>query len=780
MPIDESIATRLTVLERGLAEREAVIASQQAEIASQQAEIASLRARLAKLEEQLGKNSSNSSKPPSSDGPSTPNKPAKRQKRRGKGRKQGGQPGHEGHHRALVPVDQVDRVVECRPPECGGCGHELGAEDDPTPLRHQVTEIPPVALEVTEYRLHRVACPRCTALTRADLPVGVPERRPLQGPDRYDQFVDISLLGVGAMGRVRRVRDPALNRTMALKTLRPEVMYNPSAVLRFTEEAQTTAQLQHPGILPVFETGRTRDGRLWFTMQEVRGQTLRHVLAEVHAASAEGRWRSSESGWTLQRTIEAFRRVCDAVAYAHSRGVVHRDLKPSNVMVGQHGEVLVVDWGLAKIVGAPDPDVDTDVVVTTRTGNDAQETVSGTIAGTPMYMAPEQARGEIHMIDARTDVYALGAMLYEILAGRGPYQGVDATDVLSQLLAGPPSQLRANVGLDPRTGRETAPMAPFVGLGLPVPEELVDACNRAMERDPADRYPDAGALGADIGAWLDGSRRRERALEVVDEARRALPKADELRHRGRVLRESAARTLDAVPLWAAEEEKAPGWARLDEAARLERKAEKLELDHELLLHGALTHEPHLPEAHQALADRYRANHEAAEDARDAVAAARAENLLRIHAAALPEGSAVRAAHFRYLAGDGLVSLTTDPRGAEVVLYDNVTRNRRIVPGAARTIGFTPLRAVPLPMGSYLAVLRSDGHEPVHYPIHVRREEHVGTIRFGSADAGAIALPRNGELGRNETSMCPLALARSEAIQTRRTLCPVDASGWTRS
>jgi len=182
VPIDESIATRLTVLERGLAEREAVIASQQAEIASQQAEIASqqaeiasLRARLAKLEEQLGKNSSNSSKPPSSDGPSTPNKPAKRQKRRGKGRKQGGQPGHEGHHRALVPVDQVDRVVECRPPECGGCGHELGAEDDPTPLRHQVTEIPPVALEVTEYRLHRVACPRCTALTRADLPVGVPE-----------------------------------------------------------------------------------------------------------------------------------------------------------------------------------------------------------------------------------------------------------------------------------------------------------------------------------------------------------------------------------------------------------------------------------------------------------------------------------------------------------------------------------------------------------------------------------------------------------------------------
>ncbi len=168
---------------------------------------------------------------------------------------------------------------------------------------------------------------------------------------RYD---DLGLLGTGGMGEVRQVLDKDLGRTMAMKILRADLMERPKVVARFIEEAQCSAQLQHPGLVPIHEVGKLPDGRLYFTMAEIRGRTFREVIAEVHAASPGDRWEASAAGWTFRGLMDAFSRVCEAVAYAHSRGVVHRDLKPANIMVGDHGAVRVVDWGLAKVMGRPD------------------------------------------------------------------------------------------------------------------------------------------------------------------------------------------------------------------------------------------------------------------------------------------------------------------------------------------------------------------------------------------------------------------------------------------
>ena len=215
------------------------------------------------------------------------------------------------------------------------------------------------------------------------------------GEGRYE---DLGLLGMGGVGAVSRVHDHRLGRVVARKSLRAEVQARPPAVARFIEEAQATAQLQHPGIIPIYDAGLHPDGRPWFTMKEVSGRTLGEVIREVHAASRES-WGEAPSGWSLRRLVDALARVADALAYAHARGVVHRDLKPANVMVGEHGEVLVLDWGIAKLMGraAATPVFgDGDAPVQTgRSVEASHPTMVGAVAGTPAYMAPEQAFGEI-------------------------------------------------------------------------------------------------------------------------------------------------------------------------------------------------------------------------------------------------------------------------------------------------------------------------------------------------------------------------------------------------
>jgi len=300
----------------------------------------------------------------------------------------------------------------------------------------------------------------------------------------------------GGMGAILRVWDEDLRRELAMKVVLTHEgapgELSPKLLGRFLEEAQVTGQLDHPGIVPVHELGIDASGRAFFTMRLVKGRDLKEIFESV---------RTGDPEWNLTRALWAMLKVCDAMAYAHSKGVVHRDLKPANVMVGRFGEVYVMDWGLARVQGQPDRhdlrlrrEDSTVTFVESERRADASHsadsvlfTMDGDVVGTPAYMAPEQARGEIERLGPRSDVYSVGAMLYHLLSGRMPYVEPDAK--VSQHMV-----LRWTLEGPPRPVRELAPS---------VPEELVAICEKAMERDLGQRYADMGELGADLRAYLE-------------------------------------------------------------------------------------------------------------------------------------------------------------------------------------------------------------------------------------------------------------------------------------
>jgi hypothetical protein len=301
-------------------------------------------------------------------------------------------------------------------------------------------------------------------------------------PPRASRFQAGEELGRGGMGTVLRVRDADLKRDMAKKVLLRRD--DAGALRRFLAEAQITAQLDHPGVVAVHDLGVDEEGRPWFTMRLVAGDDLGRIF---------GRVERGEEGWTLARAVGVLLRVCETMAYAHSKGVIHRDLKPSNIMVGPWGEVQVMDWGLAKVAGRTDPHdlrlrSDGSRLEADEHGDDALATMDGVVLGTPAYMPPEQANGKWSLIGPRSDEYSVGAMLHHLLAGRPPYQfagaHLGARAILERVRAGPPESLAAS-----------APHAP---------PELVAICERAMRRDPELRYPGMAELGEDLRAWLEG------------------------------------------------------------------------------------------------------------------------------------------------------------------------------------------------------------------------------------------------------------------------------------
>jgi eukaryotic-like serine/threonine-protein kinase len=213
--------------------------------------------------------------------------------------------------------------------------------------------------------------------------------------------------------------DPSLRRRVAVKTMAAELADHPRAQRDFMQEAEITAQLEHPNIIPIHELALV-EGRASFSMRLIRGQTLHQVLT--------GAARLPDDADALYRVLNVFLHVCDAVAYAHSRGVVHGDIKPDNVMVGSFGEVYLVDWGVASLI--PTPEMEEPISVSSE-----RHTRSG-VRGTPAFMAPEQAKGALPAIGERTDVFGLGALLYFILTGRPPFAGATASEILTRARAG--------------------------------------------------------------------------------------------------------------------------------------------------------------------------------------------------------------------------------------------------------------------------------------------------------------------------------------------------------
>jgi serine/threonine-protein kinase len=277
-------------------------------------------------------------------------------------------------------------------------------------------------------------------------------------PDGFDGFVVESELGRGGMGVVLDARQPALERSVALKVLQAK---GPKARSLFDHEARVTGQLDHPNIPPVNMVGSAVDGRSYFTMKKVEGQTLEQLLrAEQPGPLVHER---------LMHHLRIIERVCDALAFAHNRGFIHCDLKPQNVMVGSFGQVYLMDWGIARAPARPgDPEVPPLVL------------------GTPSYMSPEQARGRIHELDERADVFSLGAVIYRIVSGRPPYRAPSTPELLQH-----------------------ARGAKYLALdelleGAFVPAELIRIVHKAMAPAAADRYSSVTALQEDLVAFMRG------------------------------------------------------------------------------------------------------------------------------------------------------------------------------------------------------------------------------------------------------------------------------------
>lgn len=511
-------------------------------------------------------------------------------------------------------------------------------------------------------------------------------------------------LGAGGMGEVVRVFDPRLRRHLALKTLRAELGVLPEVLGRFTDEAQTTAQLQHPGIVPVHGSGTLPDGRPYFTMPEVRGRSLDALVSGGEVPR--------------RRLVEIVRRVCEAVGFAHEQGVVHRDLKPDNVMVGAHGEVLVLDWGLARVVGGADAAA--EPVHTTRSEVGARLTHAGSVLGTPAFMAPEQVLGD--PVSAATDVYALGGVLYHALTGQLPREGSVAS-ILADVVAGTPVTVQ---GVVP----ELAP--------------LVEAC---LARDPLDRPADATEVGDALQAWLDGSARKAEADRLLGDARATLAEAAALAARAEADRVAAAEALSGLGSGAPEAAKRPWWDREDAAAADRRRAAVLELQAEQTLWAALTRAPDHLEGRRVLAERFLVALERAEAGRDEAAALQAEVRLRAQLPHLPADAA--APFVRALEAEGRLTLVTEPAGATVVARPYVREGRRKRLGPALPLGTTPLDAVPLPAGSWQLTLTCEGHHPVTYPVAVRRREHWHGVPPDGTAPAPVPLPPLGSLGPDD-------------------------------
>jgi WD40 repeat protein len=303
-------------------------------------------------------------------------------------------------------------------------------------------------------------------------------------PERYQQ---VSEHARGGLGRVVRAVDRRLGRTVAVKEL---LRHDPANEARFLREAMITARLEHPGIVPVHEAGRWPNGDPYYVMKLVEGRTLKELIAE---------------GATLRERLGLLPHViavADAVGYAHSEQVIHRDLKPSNVIVGSFGETIVVDWGLARDRKRDVPEPSEDILTAAGSGC---STVSGKVVGTPAYMSPEQARGDV--VDERADVYALGAVLYEVLAGSPPHADTTPQAVLDRVIAGPPRPLRMVVPS--------------------VPGELATIVRKAMARDPDARYPNAIAVAEDLRRFTTGKLVSAHSYSTWDLFRKKLA-----RHRG--------------------------------------------------------------------------------------------------------------------------------------------------------------------------------------------------------------------------------------------------------
>lgn len=396
--------------------------------------------------------------------------------------------------RGLLSDDQVDSLL---------AGRENGSAQG-----ERASSLPPVSglSSPSAPRLARGSTVKsdATAETQEFTPGGpdandraagpAPDNRASSGDgleiESRQHYVMMMEIGRGGLGRVRLAYDRQINREVAVKELLPHSLRSTEKVNRFLREAKVTGQLEHPGIVPIYATGLDQDGNPFYVMKRIGGRTLVQAISEYHALSASDPARPRR----LNELLATFRSICQTMAFVHRRGVLHRDLKPQNVIVGDFGEAIIVDWGLAKVfrrdahAGPSESTIagenfsgELPAIMPSTDPELEHETQLGTVVGTIAYMPPEQARGE--PTDHRADIYALGAILFDLLAGEPPLRGKGPA-ILEQVKRGEVRDLRT--------------------LAPDAPRALIAVCRKAMARNPQDRYQSAKELAEEIVRWQSG------------------------------------------------------------------------------------------------------------------------------------------------------------------------------------------------------------------------------------------------------------------------------------
>ncbi len=503
------------------------------------------------------------------------------------------------------------------------------------------------------------------------------------GDEGDERYLLGSELGRGGVGRVLKAFDRYLGRTVAMKL----PLYWPVGeheVEQFIEEAQATGQLEHPNILPIYDIGRLATGEAYYTMKRVRNRSLRDVIDGLLAGDDA---LAEEYGTT--RLLSVFLQVCQAVHYAHVRGVIHRDLKPDNIMLGDYGEVHVMDWGLARILDRG--------VVTDRKLAGHSEPEQGQTVGTPAYMPPEQAQGRIELVDERSDIYSLGVILYEIMTLKQPSTRPTVMETLMAVITepiAPPSQ-----------------RAPKRNISVDMDRIVM----RALEKDAAKRWPTAKALRDAVEKFLDGRNERDaqsHLLEGEGYVRLYENAKSEMLRLDAQVEEASARVAD----WEAIEVKSAIWDLEDRRREMANRMVRTFGDAIRELTKALAYVPDLPEARHGLARLYWSRYELAESEENERDQLYYLSLLRQY----DDGTYLSRIH-----DSAPVSIYSTRRRAEAFLHRYDEHRRTLVLDDPQYLGRCPVDEFFLKRGSYLLTVKHPTRPMVQLPLHVHRADPIG-------------------------------------------------------
>ncbi len=517
-------------------------------------------------------------------------------------------------------------------------------------------------------------------------------------------------IGRGGVGLIQLVRDRDLMRTLVMKTLIKGHDVSDYVLQKFVEEAQVTAQLEHPNIVPVHDFGFFTGGEVFFTMKLVQGRTLKDIIRKLRQGDEE-----TLREFPRLKLLRVFQDTCMAIGFAHSRGVVHRDIKPSNIMIGDYGETLVLDWGVAKVLGRAEFVPDEEHRVSTQRSESEDATMVGVVTGTPAYMAPEQAAGKVDEVDGRSDVYALGALLYHMLTYRPPFRGKNFRQTLAAVMTQrpmPPSQRAPENEIPPR---------------------LEEICLRCLEKAPEARFQSTREIVEAIDEYLSGvedlDRRARLSKEKLQEGVDLLEQYQRTRAQVAHVREEVMELEWHLHGYEPLDQKRGLWSKQAEFTEYEAQMHQQFAAAAQALMASIGFDPDNEQASNELARLYWIKLRQAEEENN-------ESDL-IHYRGLVEAYN-RGLFDEHLEGLGRIIIRSDPPGATVTAAQYLEVDQQLTTLMEEELGRTPLNNIPLMAGRWLLTLHLDGYRDVRIPAKVERREvaDVSCTFFREEEIGA--------------------------------------------